>query len=85
MLLRQLHDWNLTIPAAKELQNRLAYDVCRTGSVVEPCFIAGVDVSVQRFRGTGTAAVVILSYPALQLVEMQTVLGDIIFRMFPVC
>ena len=46
--LQQLHDWNLTTSEAKDLQNRLASEVYRTGSVVEPRFIAGIDVSTTK-------------------------------------
>ena len=73
-----LHDWNLTTSQARDLQNRLALDVCRLGNVVEPRFIAGIDVSSpRRARGMGTAAVVVLEYPGLGLVETQTVHGQI--------
>jgi deoxyribonuclease V len=81
--LKQLHDWNLTIPAARDLQNRLAFDVGRTGSVVEPRFIAGVDVSIRKSRGMATAAAVVLEYPGLDLVETKTVQGEIDFPYVP--
>ena len=80
----QLHDWNLTTSQARDLQNRLALDVCRLGNVVEPRFIAGIDVSSPlRARGMGTAAVVVLAYPGLELVETQTVRGQIDFPYVP--
>ena len=80
----QLHDWNLTTSQARDLQNRLALDVCRLGNVAEPRFIAGIDVSSPfRARGMGTAAVVVLEYPGLELVETQTVRGNIDFPYVP--
>ena len=81
--LHQLHDWNLTTSAARDLQNRLAPDVSRLGSVVEPRFIAGIDVSIRRSRGTGTAAVVVLEFPGLELVEIKTIQGEIDFPYVP--
>jgi deoxyribonuclease V len=81
--LRQLHNWNLTIPESWDLQNRLALEVLRVGSVVEPRFIAGIDVSTQKYRGTGTAAVVILEYPGLELIETKIIQGDITFPYIP--
>jgi deoxyribonuclease V len=81
--LNHLHDWNLSIAEARNLQNRLAFDVCRAGSVVEPRFIAGIDVSTRRSRGTGTAAVVVLEYPGLEPVETKTTSGDINFPYVP--
>ena len=83
MELRKLHDWNLTIAEARELQNRLALEVRRKGSVVEPRFIAGVDVSSQKSRGVGTAAVVVLEYPSLETVEAKTVQGEVEFPYVP--
>ena len=82
--LQQLHDWNLTIPEARDLQKLLAFDVSRLGSVVEPRFIAGVDVSSPvRSRGMGTAAVVVLEYPCMELVETRLIRGQIDFPYVP--
>lgn len=80
--LQQLHEWKLTTFEAKDLQNHLASEVCRTGSVVEPHFIAGIDVSTSKSH-TGTAAVVILEYPGLKLVESKVVHGNIDFPYVP--
>ena len=81
--LKQLHDWNLTTSQARDLQNRLSTDVCRVGSVVAPRFIAGVDVSIRKSRGMGTAAVVLLEYPELNLVETKIDQGEINFPYVP--
>ncbi len=81
--LRHLHDWNLTISESRDLQNHLALDVSRLGSVVEPRFIAGVDVSTRKSRGIGTAAVVVLEYPSLELVESKIIQGEIDFPYIP--
>ena len=82
--IRKLHDWNLTTAEARNLQNRLAFDVCRVGSVTELRFIAGIDVRTPvRSKGSGTAAVVVLEYPGLELVEVKTVEGEISFPYVP--
>jgi deoxyribonuclease V len=78
-----LHDWNLTISESRDLQNHLASDVSRVGSVVEPRFIAGIDVSTRKSRGIGTAAVVVLEYPGLELVETKIIQGEIDFPYVP--
>jgi deoxyribonuclease V len=72
----------LTTLEAKDLQNHLASEVCRAGSVIEPHFIAGIDVSITKSR-LGTAAVVILEYPGLKPVEIKVVQGDIDFPYVP--
>jgi deoxyribonuclease V len=81
--LNHLHDWNLTISESRDLQNHLALEVSRLGSVVEPRFIAGIDVSIRKSRGIGTAAVVVLEYPSLELVETKTIQGNIDFPYVP--
>jgi deoxyribonuclease V len=81
--LQQLHDWNLTAPEARDLQNRLATEVTRVGVVVKPSFIGGVDVSIKKSHGTGTAAVVVLEYPELNLVETKITQGEIDFPYVP--
>ena len=79
----QLHDWNLTTSEARDLQNRLATEVFRVACVVEPRFIAGVDVSIKKSRGTGTAAVVVIEYPELNVVETKIMQGEIDFPYVP--
>ncbi len=81
--LNYLHEWNLTIYESRELQNQLAPEVSRVGSVTEPRYIAGVDVSIRKSRGTGTAAVVVLEYPELNIVEIKVVNGEINFPYVP--
>ncbi|MFA5309082.1 MAG: deoxyribonuclease V [Dehalococcoidales bacterium] len=77
------HSWRVTTAEAKEIQLKLAAEVVRTGSVKSPRLIAGVDVSVDRWRGTGRGAVVVLSYPALEVVEMKAVTGKVTFPYVP--
>ncbi len=80
----ELHDWNLTTAEARDTQNRLAFDVSRVGSVTEPRYIAGIDVRTPvRSQGKGTAAVVVLEYPSLELVEVKTAAGEITFPYVP--
>lgn len=78
-----LHDWDLSISDARDLQNRLAQDISRTGNVINPQYIAGIDVSVQRFKKAGTAAVVILNSDSMEVVEYEIAQGDIDFPYIP--
>ena len=93
MELQRLHDWNLSPSEAVALQNALAPRLISDqpldlGAVR---LVAGVDVSVQ--GNVSQAAVVVLTYPALQVVEtvrhqMQTpfpyIPGLLSFREGPV-
>jgi deoxyribonuclease V len=80
--LHQLHSWKLTNSEAIDLQNRLSIEVCRSGGVIEPHFIAGIDVSIKK-RREGTAAIVILEYPSMTLVETKLVQDNIDFPYIP--
>jgi deoxyribonuclease V len=83
MQIVQRHSWQVTTTQAIEIQKTLASEVIKTGSVSAPHFIAGVDISVNRFSKTSTGAVVVLSYPDLQVVETQVVTDRITFPYVP--
>lgn len=78
-----LHGWRLKPPEAIELQSKLASLVSRANQLSAPRYIAGLDISVDRARGTGRAAVVVLSYPGLEIAEVQTVEDGIDFPYVP--
>ena len=71
--MKKLHRWNLSIVQAVEMQRRLAAEVLRSGEVIAPRFIAGVDISVGKAQGMATGAVVVLSYPEFRVVETKVV------------
>jgi deoxyribonuclease V len=77
------HAWTVDIAGAKAIQLELAAAVSCTGAVTGVRFIAGVDISVNRFKASGTAAVVVLAYPSLDIVEVQTVQDNITFPYVP--
>jgi len=65
-----LHAWNLELDAAKELQKELAKQVIRTDQIAgEVRHVAGVDMAINEENGMARAAVVLLSYPELQILE----------------
>jgi len=79
----KLHGWQVSTAEARELQLKLASEVSRTDEVKDPRFIAGVDISVDRIRGTARGAVVVLSYPELRVVETRVVEGKVDFPYVP--
>ncbi len=83
MKITQCHSWQVTPAQAIEIQKNLAGEVSTTGNIKAPRYIAGVDISVNRFSKTGTGAVVVLNYPALQVVEVQVVKDLITFPYVP--
>ena len=75
--LRTLHPWDVSIQEAKALQSSLAPKVSFTSAVTNNVkHIAGVDVSGGNARGQVQAAVVILSFPQLDIEEIRTAQGD---------
>jgi deoxyribonuclease V len=77
------HPWAVDTAAAKVIQKELAAGVKRAGQVSNPRLIAGVDISVDRLHGTGKASVVVVSYPGLEIVEIQTVSAPVTFPYVP--
>jgi deoxyribonuclease V len=77
------HNWQVSPAEAIKIQVRLAGEVSREGSIENPRYIAGVDISVDRLAKTGTAAVVVLSYPGLEIVETRVVTDRIVFPYVP--
>ena len=83
MKVARLHDWQLSIAQAKSLQRRLSAQVSRSGQVITPYFIAGVDIAVGKAWEEATAAVVVLSYPELRVVEAEVAQGKLGFPYIP--
>ena len=77
------HSWRVGTVQALEIQKKLAAQVSTVGEVTSPRLIAGVDISVNKGDGTGTGAVVVLSYPELDLVETRVVNDSLVFPYVP--
>jgi deoxyribonuclease V len=77
------HSWQVTAAGAIEIQKELAGEISRVGNIPNIQFVAGVDISVNRWTKTGTGAVVILSYPSLEITEIKVVTDRINFPYVP--
>jgi len=66
-----------------ELQRQLAGKVSRSGGVIAPRFIAGVDVSAPKAGGKADAAVVVVDYPGFTVVETRVAHGELGFPYIP--
>ena len=78
-----LHSWQVSIPEARDIQMRLTAQVSRINELDAPELIAGVDISVNKSEGTGEAAVVILNYPELSMLETRYVKDKLDFPYIP--
>lgn len=77
------HGWTADTSEAIKIQRTLVNKLSRTGKITKVNLVAGVDISVDRTSGMGTAAIVVLSYPVLDVVEIQTSTGRIKFPYIP--
>jgi deoxyribonuclease V len=65
-----LHEWNLQPEAAIALQHKLAANIFRTDQLqAEVRFVAGVDMAINEETTMARAAVVLLSYPVMEVIE----------------
>lgn len=78
-----MHAWDLSPAQARKLQNQLSGRVDRAKTNVKVSKIAGIDVSIARFSGTGRAAIVVLDYPSLEPADTVVFEGKIGFPYIP--
>jgi len=83
MEIEPMHEWHVTTTQAINIQSNLAKQVSTTSEMKKPRFIAGIDVSMNRIQATACAAVVILSYPGLELAEVKVFRDTINFPYIP--
>lgn len=88
MKLRELHRWDLTPAEAIKLQRELAPQVVREGDPGDVRLVAAADVAfVERTRGwrggIARAAVVLMSYPEMALVEQHVIEATVTFPYVP--
>ncbi|MET0075019.1 MAG: deoxyribonuclease V [Candidatus Thiodiazotropha lotti] len=67
------HPWNLVPKDAIALQNQLRSQIIRADQLTEPQRVAGVDVGFEAAGKVTRAAIAILNFPSLQLVEQAIV------------
>jgi deoxyribonuclease V len=82
MLINFLHEFEVTVKRAYEIQNLLAQQVIQTGDLQIPKTIAGLDVSVQK-GNEAIAACVVLNYPDLNIIEVAVSKGIVKFPYIP--
>jgi deoxyribonuclease V len=83
MRVHKLHDWEVSVAQAREIQLSLAKKVVTEDGVVNPRIIAGIDISAPDAQGVARGAVVVLRYPEFSMVEVKFVEGKITFPYIP--
>lgn len=69
MKINQQHDWPLTVEEATLIQQQLASQVITSDQLTTVQYVAGVDVGFEESGTVTRAAVAVLSFPELQLLE----------------
>lgn len=70
MKIHRFHSWNVTPQEAILVQERLRAKVVARGRVPGPALVAGADAAFDQQMGRVFAAVVVLTFPGLEPVEM---------------
>ncbi len=84
MKIAPLHEWNLSPQKAIELQKQLAFEVVAEDRFDAPIeTVAGIDLGYNAANETCRAVVVVLSFPALELVESSEAILPIQFPYVP--
>jgi deoxyribonuclease V len=83
MKARQLHGWTVTTKEARQIQSDLAARVSRQKEINDVRCVAGVDISVRRGDAPARAAVVVLSYPETEMIEVKVIEERVSFPYIP--
>lgn len=83
MKIQTPHTWQLDTREAQKIQSELAPKLIFKNIGINPNLIAGADVSVTRFGKIGRAALVLLDFHTLEMVETSTAEGEINFPYIP--
>lgn len=81
MQYHSLHSWDVTPEAARELQNRLRSQVVTADRFGTINTVAGVDIGLK--RDIARASVVVLSFPELQVVDIEVAECPVRFSYIP--
>jgi deoxyribonuclease V len=81
--INQLHNWQVNIQQAKQIQRDLASQLSRKNETTNHRFIAGADISAPASSNIARAAVVLLEYPSLEVIEVQTSENTLFFPYVP--
>ncbi len=83
MKVNKLHQWDMSLAQAREMQLSLARKVVTENEGVNPRLVAGVDISSPDSQGIARGAVVVISYPEFTVVEVKTAESKIAFPYIP--
>lgn len=71
MKINSIHNWVNTVAEAKAIQEQLRHQVIKTDCLQKVRYVAGVDIGFANNYAISQAAIAILTYPELELVEQK--------------
>lgn len=83
MQIRQLHSWQLTTAEAIAVQQQLKDEVVTEDKLGTVNYVAGVDMGFEAAGTISRAAIAVLSFPDLQLIESAIALRPTTFPYIP--
>ncbi|MBI3328034.1 MAG: endonuclease V [Nitrospinae bacterium] len=83
MKAQALHPWQVTTHEAIAIQKRLRAQVITQNSVGDIRYIAGADIATSKDSPKAYAGVVVLSYPAMEVVEARGLEDEVPFPYVP--
>jgi len=83
MNIKQLHPWPTTTLQAKHIQEKFRHCVITINHLTSVQFVAGIDIGFEQNGTVTRAAVAVLRFPDLQLVEQQVVRCKTVFPYVP--
>ncbi|MFA5628216.1 MAG: deoxyribonuclease V [Thiohalomonadaceae bacterium] len=83
MLVKLEHAWDVTPAAARALQQELRGRVVLADRLGKPGCVAGIDVGLEEKNTIARAAVVVLSFPQLELIESSIARQPVQFPYIP--
>jgi deoxyribonuclease V len=78
-----LHPWQVSTHEAIAIQKRLRTQVIAENTLGEVRYIAGADIATSKDSPKAYAGVVVLTYPALEVVEERGLEGEVTFPYIP--
>lgn len=83
MRLNRLHQWQVDFAQARQIQLSLVERIVTSNNDIAPHLIAGVDISRPDPQDVARGAVVVLSYPELDIVEVKIAEDKVTFPYIP--
>jgi deoxyribonuclease V len=83
MIARSLHPWDVSYREAIRIQEKLRSNISLRNSTRKVSSIAGADVAYSKKGEEGIAAMVVFSYPRLDLLDEAYVKGKVFFPYIP--